>query len=628
MRPGEQIGPSVVDCKALLATLQTPALIVDRGGCIVGTNQAAQRLCVAGGLHEGRQIEDLLPALADYWPQRAEGFDTGAPIDGPGSVCRVRVQGAPLCNRDGAPAGWLVILERPQQDVDGSSRLHSLLASLDDLVFVLDLQGYITEFHQASGGQQFVPEELLGRTYQELLPPSFAQGFATVMEEVRATGKVHRFDHPLHLGGKEHWFLVNVGPVWGEGEQLSGFVAVARNITEGKQAQAAAHEQRALAEALQDVALALNSTLNLEEIWKRILGNVERVVPADWAAILLIEDGVARRVGERNYTPQKLGAVLNEGGVQIVEADYLQKMIATGRTCLIPDTWNHASWPRSDQERFDDWVSSAEGQVIRSYLGAPIVLEGAVIGFINLVSSIPDHFNATHAERLQVFTVHAASAIRNAQLHAQAQELAAVNERQRLARELHDAVSQMLFSAKIIAEMLPRLRERDPDRVWRYLPELHRLIQGAMGEMRTLLLELRPGSLTDADLDVLLGYLVDAAGGRTSAKISLHCEGRCMLPDDVQVAFYRIAQEALSNAVKHARATTITLALHSCEDRVELLVEDDGCGFELDKVRPQNLGLGIMRERADEIGGTLTIRTVPQGGTSVRAVWLPSTGRF
>ena len=81
--------------------------------------------------------------------------------------------------------------------------------------------------------------------------------------------------------------------MWGEGEQLSGFVAVARNITEGKQAQAAAHEQRALAEALQDVALALNSTLNLEEIWKRILGNVERVVPADWAAILLIEDGAA-----------------------------------------------------------------------------------------------------------------------------------------------------------------------------------------------------------------------------------------------------------------------------------------------------------------------------------------------
>ena len=105
----------------------------------------------------------------------------------------------------------------------------------------------------------------------------------------------------------------------------------------------------------------------------------------------------------------------------------------------------------------------------------------------------------------------------------------------------------MLFSAKIIAEMLPRLRERDPDRVWRYLPELHRLIQGAMGEMRTLLLELRPGSLTDADLDVLLGYLVDA-GGRTSAKISLHCEGRacCLM---MQVAFYRIAQEALSNAV-------------------------------------------------------------------------------
>ncbi len=627
MRPEEQTGPSVVDCKALLATLQAPALIVDRGGCIVGANQAAQRLCIAPGLTDGRRIQDLLPALAGYWPKRAEGFDTGAPIDGPGNACRVRVQGAPLCSRDGAPAGWLVILERSQQESDNSSRLRSLLASLDDLVFVLDPQGYVTEFHQAAGGRQFVPEELLGRAYHDLLPSSFAQEFGMVMEEVRATGGVRRISHPLIFGDEEHWYLVNVSPVRGGGEQPSGFVAVARNVTEGKRAQAAAQEQRALAEALQDVALALNSTLNLEEIWKRILVNVERVVPADWAAILLIEDGVARRVGERNYTSQKLGALLNENGVQIAEADYLQEMTATGRPCLIPDTWNHASWPRRNRSRYAAWVSSAEGQVIRSYLGAPIVLDGAVIGFIDLVSSIPDHFNATHAERLQVFTVHAASAIRNAKLHAQAQELAAVNERQRLARELHDAVSQMLFSAKIIAEMLPRLRERDPERVWHYLPELHRLIQGAMGEMRTLLLELRPGSLTDADLDVLLGYLVDAAGGRTSARITRRCEGRCMLPDDVQVAFYRIAQEALSNAVKHARAATINLALLSCENRVELLVEDDGCGFEPDKVRPQNLGLRIMRERADEIGARLTIRTAPQGGTTVRVVWPPSTER-
>ncbi len=627
MKSGDELGPSVVDCKALLAALQAPALIVDRGRCIVQVNQAARRLCVAAGFVEGRRIEDLLPALADYWPQRAEGFDTGAPIDGPGLACRLRVQGAPLCSRNGAPAGWLVILERPQQDVDGSPRLRSLLASLDDLVFVLDAQGNVTEFHQASGGRQFVPEELLGRTYQELLPPSFVREFAAVMEEVRMTGEVRRFDHPLYLGGEEHWYLVNVGPVRGEGEQTSGFVAVARNVTEGKRAQAAAQEQRALAEALQDVALALNSTLNLEEIWKRILVNVERVVPADWAAILLIEDDVARRVGERNYTTQALGALLDHGGVQITKAAYLQDMIATGQPCLIPDTWNHASWPRNDKKRFADWLSSAEGQVIRSYLGAPIILEGAVIGFINLVSSMPDHFNVTHAERLKVFTVHAASAIRNAQLHAQAQELAAVNERQRLARELHDAVSQMLFSAKIIAEMLPRLRERDPDRVWRYLPELHRLIQGAMGEMRTLLLELRPGSLTDADLDVLLGYLVDAAGGRTSARISLTCEGYCMLRDEVQVAFYRIAQEALANAVKHARASAINLTLRSDDRRVELAVEDDGCGFEPDKVRPQNLGLGIMRERAHEIGAELTIRTALQAGTSVRVVWPAPTER-
>jgi signal transduction histidine kinase len=249
------------------------------------------------------------------------------------------------------------------------------------------------------------------------------------------------------------------------------------------------------------------------------------------------------------------------------------------------------------------------------------LLEGAVIGFINLESRQPNYFTPADATSLQVFADYAASAIRNARLYAQAQEIATLHERQRLARDLHDAVSQMLFSAKIIVEMLPRLRERDPESVWAYLPELHKLVQGAMGEMRTLLLELRPGSLTDVDLDVLLRYLTDAASGRTAANVSLAVEGHAQLSRPIQIALYRIVQEALNNAVKHARATNIAVSLEQGQSQVALSVRDDGIGFDQAQVRPEQLGLSIMRERAQEIGAELSIHSAPGAGTEVRALW-------
>ena len=203
-----------------------------------------------------------------------------------------------------------------------------------------------------------------------------------------------------------------------------------------------------------------------------------------------------------------------------------------------------------------------------SYLGAPIVLDNEFIGFIRLESAVADRFTETDTDRLRAFCEHAATAIRNTRHFTQAQELAAFEERQRLARDLHDAVSQMLFSAKIIAEMLPRLRKKDPDSIWDYLLELQRLIQGAMGEMRMLLMELRPSILNEVELHVLLGYLVDATNARTSANIVVSASKECSLPHHVQIAFYRIAQESLSNSVKYAHADTYLLTVEKRDDHV------------------------------------------------------------
>jgi two-component system nitrate/nitrite sensor histidine kinase NarX len=247
------------------------------------------------------------------------------------------------------------------------------------------------------------------------------------------------------------------------------------------------------------------------------------------------------------------------------------------------------------------------------------------------------------------FANQAAMALENARLYEQAQELAAIQERQRLARDLHDAVSQTLFSASLSADVLPRLWERQPEAGRQCLEELRQLNRGALAEMRTLLLELRPTALTETALGDLLGQLAEAFTSRTRVPVTLSVEGQAPLPPEVQVALYRIAQETLNNVTKHAEASQATLSLRYLTPypsptrggarggvgevlRVELCIDDDGRGFDPRDIPPQRLGVGIMRERAAAIGATLNIESqvgqpalgIP-GGTRVTVVWEEKT---
>jgi len=213
--------------------------------------------------------------------------------------------------------------------------------------------------------------------------------------------------------------------------------------------------------------------------------------------------------------------------------------------------------------------------------------------------------------------------------------LAALEERQRLARDLHDAVSQTLFSAGLIAEVLPRLWERDPAEGQRSLAELHLLTRGALAEMRTLLLELRPAALLEVGLADLLRQLAEAASGRSRLPITLSLDKLAPLPPDPQVNLYRIAQEALSNVAKHSGASRATVSLRRLSDTdgcgpassgattapFELSIADDGRGFDLATIPPDSLGLDIMRERAEAIGARLTIDSQIGQGTRVTVLW-------
>jgi PAS domain S-box-containing protein len=196
-----------------------------------------------------------------------------------------------------------------------------------------------------------------------------------------------------------------------------------------------------------------------------------------------------------------------------------------------------------------------------------------------------------------------------------------LQERRRLAQNLHDAVNQSLFSASLIAEVLPRLWEREPDEARKSLEDLRRLTRGAMAEMRGLLTELQPLVLTDSDLGDLLRQLGDALTGRTNISVQVTVSGKGSLTAEAQVVFYRVCQEALHNIAKHAWADRVDILLRYEANGVILSIRDNGRGFNPAHAPAGHYGLGMMKERAETIGAVLTVASQPGQGAEIGMRW-------
>lgn len=266
------------------------------------------------------------------------------------------------------------------------------------------------------------------------------------------------------------------------------------------------------------------------------------------------------------------------------------------------------------------------GTRYRALIAVPLATE-EVYGAITLYYHAPRVFSQDDVELAVAFSDHAALALRNAQLRAQVEQAAVASERRRLAQDLHDSVTQVLFSASLTAEVLPVIWRRDPVEGERALEDLRQLTRGALAEMRMLLLELRPAALQAARLDDLLGQLAAGFTGRARVPVTLDVQADCQLPVEVRVAFYRIAQEAFNNVAKHAEASQVSVSLHCLPSgdgaprTAVLCVCDDGQGFDLAETPPDHLGLDIMRERAEAIGATLAIASRPGQGVQVTTTW-------
>jgi two-component system nitrate/nitrite sensor histidine kinase NarX len=459
--------------------------------------------------------------------------------------------------------------------------------------------------------------------------PAIEANTRPVLERVLSGETVRQESFRLDTGDAVSYWDAVISPLT-EGGRVVGIVHVTTDVTERVRVhqeleQRVQERTRELATLLQ-VSHDVNSTLELQPLLDLILDQLRTVIDYTGASILILEGEDLTVQAYRGPIPREEAQQLR---FPVEEALVNRQVLQQRKPTIIPDVRGDTRLARMFRQTAGGGLESTFGYV-RSWLGVPLMVKGEVLGMLTLDHRQPRHFSARHAGLVLTFANQVAVAIENAQLYEHAEASAVAAERNRLARDLHDAVTQTLFSSSIIAEVLPRLWERDPEEARRRLQELRELTRGALAEMRTLLLELRPSALVEAHLSNLLRQLAESVTGRARVPVALEVEGECDLDAEVKVALYRIAQEALNNVAKHAGATRATVSLRCLPSpseeegtgaRLELCICDDGSGFDPGGVAPDSLGLGIMRERAEAIGAELAIESSPGEGTQIQISW-------
>ncbi len=331
------------------------------------------------------------------------------------------------------------------------------------------------------------------------------------------------------------------------------------------------HEQAKLLE----ISHTLASTLEFQP--GLILDQLREIIEYTHGGLFALEDSTLVTLAMRG-TPQ-----LEQSSpfrIHLHGPETLAALFNGHRPIRIADVWSDNPQAQFLRSLLDDGAAVLlEG--MQSWMWVPLAVKGRIIGGMGVAETRKNYFTAHHADLALSVANQAAITMVNAELYEHAQALAVLEERQRLARNLHDAVNQSLFSAGLIAEVLPRLWERDQEEARRSLEDLRRLTRGALAEMRALLAELRPSTLTDAELGDLLRLLGNAFTGRTNIPVLVTVSGEGSLPAEMQVALYRICQEALNNIAKHAKASQVEIDLRQTPDGLELHIRDNGRGFDL-----------------------------------------------
>jgi PAS domain S-box-containing protein len=501
--------------------------------------------------------------------------------------------------------------------------LIQLLAAAPIAIVTVNRAGTIlyanAKLHELFG---YAPDELTGRPIELLIPERFRRDHIAHRADYERNPRVRPMGSGLDLTARRKdgtEFPIEAGLSYitlGDDLLIMGSIT---DVTRRKQIEEVLERRveertrelerrRQVSDGLRDILNVLNSNQSLDAILHHIAEQACRLLYADASAICRTAD---------------------DSDVLLVQASYGLPALEQGRKAAHSPVPLPEVTPTADQMQLSTGgrppkPAPPTDPIDTNYqavLTVPLVIKDGVYGSLILYFREARRFSAEEIELANSVGDQTALAIENARLRTQVERTAVAAERSRIARDLHDSVTQTLFSASIIAEVLPKLWRRNLGEAERRLDELGQLTRGALAEMRTLLLELRPATLIEVELEELLRQLTEAITGRARVPIHLDIQAKLSLPPDVKVAFYHIAQEALNNVAKHARATQAAVILTRHGDLARLTVRDNGRGFIIEKVTPEHLGLSIMHERAEAIGATLHVRSRLDQGTEVTIDW-------
>ena len=506
-------------------------------------------------------------------------------------------------------------LRRKQQEY------RDVFEATGDALVIFDLEtGNIVEANPAAGRLYgYSPEEFIGLPSRAIIHPSEHRYIDDFLRAARAGQTLRRRGVNVRKDGTPFHVDIRASAFTYEGKPR--LLGVLRDITDEVQAyqrlEQRIEERTRELSGLLDISQAVASTLRLEPLLGSILDCLKVVVDYAGAAImirdhddLLVVD--ARWEGGPDATQIGLRfPVARLGG---------WRLLAEMRGPAIVDDLREDTPLARLYWRITGAVADEEPyRSFRSWLGVPLIHKDNVIGMLALAAMTPDFYTARHGRLTMAFANQVATAIENARLYEQAQQLATLEERQRLARELHDSVTQTLFSMTLLGEALPQILDRDPERARERIARLNDLARGALAEMRALIFELRPESLEREGLTAALEKQAAALRSRHLLVVEVTLCPEPNLPLEMKDDLYRIAREALHNTVKHANATYVTLQLALTAGAIMLEVTDNGAGFDPSGDFPGHLGLRSMRERVGRLGGELRIESAPGRGTRVRA---------
>ncbi|HEY0734039.1 MAG TPA: GAF domain-containing protein, partial [Herpetosiphonaceae bacterium] len=389
-------------------------------------------------------------------------------------------------------------------------------------------------------------------------------------------------------------------------ELIASDVAAAIENTHLYQHAVAARER--LTQLHQAAQAMSRASLDPEQVYAELYRAISQLLPSAGFSITLIDatQANAQDVYLVDHTARQ------SGDHYVLAGSFAAAVLARNQAVRIDDL-------RVGSPPLPAWQPGGDSDVAQSCVAVLLRGSAEVLG-VRCVQR-ERTYSDEEVDLLELLAAHGAIALEHARRYQQVRELATLAERTRLARDLHDAVTQTLYSASLLAEALPTIWHRDSAAGARDLIMLRHLMRGAMAEMRTLLFELRPTALVAADLGILLRQLGHVLTSQTHIPVELTIVGTGPVAVDVKIAMYRIAQEVFNNIAKHAGATQVAVTLHATPDAVCLSIGDNGRGFDPTAIPDDHMGLQIMTERALSMGAALHVDSVLRQGTTVSVQW-------